>query len=250
MVLPISVRTGPTIERVVSPRASRSTIQRALDSRAIRGDFGSVLRPPRPSALPQPAAPVRTGGGAGRGKGLAPASPGSGGGAGPAPGAEETEDTLAGLSAEALEDAIAALEAQYGLTLEEIVALGGDIGARAALLRNELERRAVLAQEQLISNLLNRGLFRSGIAARDLGRLREDIASERAQFEQDVSSRLRELQRRAGMGAADLERQKADIRRQIEAGNLDAEVAQALLGELESITIDDIRKASQANKGR
>lgn len=237
--VPISERLGPRIEGVVSPVASRQTIRRALD--ALDRDALATTEAIR-RASKRPAAP-RAGGGAPQPAPRAaetPAeTPAAGGGA---------DNELARISADAVRDAIAALEAELGMTIDEIAALGGEVGARAQRLLAELDRQAVLEREQLIGSLLRRGLFRSGIALRERQRLEEAVGMRKADVEARKGEQLRRLEMDAAQAKIDFERRKADIEAAVLEGNLDAETAQALLDDLEKLTFKDLQLAAGEEK--
>ena len=154
---------------------------------------------------------------------------------------------LGQVSREAIEAQISALSAQYGLDLESLAALGGQIGAQAKFLLAQLQQDEQYAQEGLTGNLVGRGVYRSGITARDTGRLQGKFANQRAQVEMNKSQQLRQLAERAGLAKVGLARGKADVISQIDAGNLNAELRQALLDELNTLRPDDVKNVLGAN---
>ncbi len=190
-----------------------------------------------------PGGPGGAGGGGGGGGEVGPSDPGGGPGGGPG-----GPDTLGGASAAAIEAQINALTSQYGLDLEGIAALGGEIGAQARFLMAQLQRDQGFAQEDLLGNLVGRGVFRSGITARDTGRLQGDFAARRAQVEMNKGQQLRQLAERAGIAKAGLARGKADVISQIDNANLPAELRQVMLNELNSLTPDQIQAALDASR--
>lgn len=203
----------------------------------VRNPDGTIYNPNTGVGTP----PAGPGGG---GDGTTPTGPPTGPGG---PGGEENPD-LGQVSREAIEAQINALTAQYGLDLESIAALGGEIGAQARFLMAQLNRDEGFAQERQLGQLVGRGIFRSGVTARDTARLQGDFALKRAQVEQDKGARLRQLAERAGVAKVGLARGKADVISQIDQGNLTAEIRQALLNELNSLTPQQIQGALDATR--
>lgn len=294
----MALRTGPLIEGVVSPTASSTTRQKALESAKDYGSttdqikyataeqlfnqgastsaVGAALSAPQTGTMAGQQLntytamvnagwqqnPDGTWTHAGTGKQtdatgttlindpVGPVGPGG-------PGVVNDPDTgqptgppgLGQVSQEAIEAQINALTAQYGLDLEGIAALGGEIGAQARFLLAQLQRDQGFAQEDLLGNLVGRGVFRSGITARDTGRLQGDFAARRAQVEMNKGQQLRQLAERAGLARVALARGKADTISQIDAGNLPAEIRQALLNELNSLTPQRVEQALANSRG-
>lgn len=152
---------------------------------------------------------------------------------------------LGAASTNALQAQIAALQAQYGLDLAQLAALGGDIGARAEMLMAQLDRQEKVAQEGVISNVLQRGIFRSGITARDLSRVAADFADQRAMLELDKNAALRDIEAQKGAANAALNQGIGGTYGEIQAGNTETELAQLGAGEMPSAIPDP----NQANQG-
>lgn len=308
------VRTGPMIEGVVSPTASKKTITKTLESAATPGrledqyTYGAVAKAQEQGGSIQDMANAAVGaqaaGPAGVTSGFSqygatnlqnlinsgaeirsgwvidpttgvaigradnpnvtssvaptvttgntpvPTAPPGGGGNPPAPPGTPDQPvdpgSLAEISRRAIEGQISALEAQYGLDLASIAALGGEIGQQARFLLAQMGIDQERAQEGLIGNLVGRGVLRSGITARDFGRQSQDFAMRRAEIEMNKGQRLRQLAERAGAASAAMGRGKADVIAQIDQGNLPAEIRSRLLGELQGLTPQDIQRALDA----
>ena len=133
---------------------------------------------------------------------------------------------LEGASNDALAAEVAALEAQYGLTLAQIAALGGDVGARANFLLAQLAQQEKFAEEDLVSGLLQRGVYRSGMTARDLSRLADLFGEKRAQVEMDRNSQLQQLELQRGAATAGMRAAQGAAFGNLEAGNTQAQLAQ------------------------
>lgn len=151
---------------------------------------------------------------------------------------------LGAASTNALQAQIAALQAQYGLDLAQLAALGGDIGARAEMLMAQLDRQEKVAYEGVISNVLQRGIFRSGITARDLSRVAADFADQRAMLELDKNAALRDIEARRGAANAAMNQGIGGTYGEIQAGNTETELAQLGAGGSPS-ALPDPNQASQ-----
>lgn len=133
---------------------------------------------------------------------------------------------LQGATNDALQAEIAALEAQYGLTLAQIAALGGEIGARAQMLLDQLAQQEKMEQEDLISSLLQRGVYRSGMTAADLAQLADLFAGKRAEVEFNKTQQLGQLELQRGAATAGIHSGIGASVGQLSGGNTQAELAQ------------------------
>ena len=97
-----------------------------------------------------------------------------------------------------------------------------------------LDRQEKVAQEGVISNVLQRGIFRSGITARDLSRVAADFADQRAMLELDKNAALRDIEAQKGAANAALNQGIGGTFGEIEAGNTETELAQLGAGETPS----------------
>jgi hypothetical protein len=85
------------------------------------------------------------------------------------------------LSAEAIAATIAAIEAETGLTREQLLVDRTDKGRQYRFLVAQQQRARGLALEDVENAALERGLFRSGIAA-------EDVAQTEATFAEQIAA--------------------------------------------------------------
>ncbi len=163
------------------------------------------------------------------------------------PGTEGPPGDLQGASREAITSQIDALTAKYNMDLSSLAMMGGQIGAQAKFLMAQLDRDAGFAQERLEGNLAGRGMFRSGVTARDTSRLQGDVANQRAEIELNKADRLRELIDRGAGAKANLAQGKANAISGIDFGNIQAELRQLALNELQKLRPEDIDKALAAS---
>ena len=244
--VPISELLGPRVEGVVSPNAGRSTIRNALSGlrlvrrQSARNPGGRAgLTGPRGGAQNRRTAAPRGSGG--------PSTQPTPGAKAPSPAQSPAEapetGSLPDLTVQAIRDAIAALEAQYGLSIDQLAQAEGDIGEQARILLQQLDEQIQLEQEALVGSLLRRGLFTSGIALREMERAQRQGVQRKAEVERQKGTRLRQIEGQRQQLSIDLEQQKNSLIQEVLLGNLDPEVAQALLDELETLTVEDIQNA-------
>lgn len=244
---PVSALTGPTIERVLGRGSVGNPNQaRQLQSVAQPGGYGATgaaLGAAAGRAGATSGAGSATSGtrGAGGGSGAAVGQPG-GSNAG---GGERADASggLAELSMDAIRANIAALEAQYGMTIDEIIAAGGAAAADAQFMLGQLAKQEQRQTEQLIGSMVTRGLLRSGITAQNLARQQGDFADVRARQQEVLGREQQGLERQGASANANLQAGIANLISMINDANLDPELARAMLGEVEGLQISDIEAA-------
>jgi hypothetical protein len=161
--------TGGAIAPVVNP-LTIGDIQRGID--LIANSTQPAAPGTSPISLPSitgpaPTAPPSGGGGGFGGGGGGGAPPGSpapppGGGTTPAPTPTPSVGDLESLTAEQLEAAIGAIEADYGLTEVQLQADQTELGARYRLLKTQLQSQRQVALEESQAGFEGRGILRSG----------------------------------------------------------------------------------------
>jgi hypothetical protein len=103
-----------------------------------------------------------------------------------------------------LNQILTALEAQYGLTREQLLADQSEIGQLYRFVQsnlNGLERNAMLGVQE---NSLSRGVLRSGIHLENASRVEQDFAQRRAQAEAEKATKLGYIQRQLAELEAEL----------------------------------------------
>lgn len=178
---------------------------------------------PERSALPAPS-PYGGGGGYGGGGygggpyGGVPTPGGPGGASTTAPGA----DPAKALQEAELEAALRALEKQFNLSREQLMADQTEAGDQYRFLLSSLQRSRTEALQGVESSAIGRGILRSGIFLQDQGQVQSEFARQQGQIEQDRAGKLQAIQ----AALAELEAQFAQaqggttadaIRQQIEA---------------------------------
>lgn len=136
---------------------------------------------------------------------------------------------LAAARALAVEKAMSAIEARFGLDRETLLADQSEIGDLYRLLNLRAERERVLAVEQTQEAALERGLFRSGIHAEEQGRVAEQFADLTTDLAREESQRLADIQRALAGLEAEEEQEKVSTAVGILGGALDSDKLRALL---------------------
>ena len=140
-----------------------------------RSASGTLTRPRQPSiptpTAPQPAAVT----------GTAPAPAPAPAPATPPAEAAAPEDTTPDIDIAAIQAAITAIEAQFGLTREQLLADESEIGRTYRLLIAQANRANEVQQEAVLGNALERGILHSGIFA-------ENVAEQEALTAEAVAS--------------------------------------------------------------
>lgn len=129
------------------------------------------------------------------------ASSGGGGGTS-APAAAGSQNAGQDLTAESLNAMLAAIEAQYGLTSEQLLLDESDIGRQYRLIAMEAQRAGAQARDSLAANAVDRGILRSGIYADQAGQLEAQLAEQAAARQAEEQRKLAEIEaQRAALGA-------------------------------------------------
>lgn len=154
-----------------------------------------VVDPPQPPPVTEPPGPG------------APVAPGGAG-------AQE----LLGFTEDEISAALAAIEAEFGLTRDQLMADQTMIGAQYRLLMGQLERSRVQAIDATTADSVRRGVFRSGIQGQGVAQVEaqtleasgQALAQRQAQ-EQAIQDQLRTLD---SQKANEQARTEAELRRQ------------------------------------
>ena len=105
-------------------------------------------------------------------------------------GAETGSTAIEDLTEEQIGAALAAIEAQYGMTREQLLADRSMAGLAYQRLTQELARAREVAQAGVEQDALRRGLFDSGIAAQQQASLAQQFAEQRAAAAQERQARI------------------------------------------------------------
>jgi hypothetical protein len=112
------------------------------------------------------------------------------------------QSALARFTAADIEAALAAIEAEFGLTREQLIGDQTMIGAQYRLLTAQLARQQARALEGAEAGALQRGLFRSGIFAAEVGDIGQEFGEQQAKFAAEKQSKdLAITSRLATLGA-------------------------------------------------
>lgn len=142
-------------------------------------------------------------------------------------GTGEFNDTLQKFTEEDIAAALAAIEAEFGLTREQLMADQTIIGAQYRLMTTQLARRREQALEQTEAGALQRGLFRSGIYAAEAGKVSQEFADAEAQAFQEKTSQELAIEQRLATLEAEKERKKAEEETAIRRGEYTARLQAA-----------------------
>lgn len=139
---------------------------------------------------------------------------------------------LRDLSGQELEAALAAIESQYGLTREQLLADQSELGSTYRFLFSNLERQRQAATQGVTGDALQRGILRSGIHQGNVADVEQQFAEQTAQAEAAKQSRLFQInQALAALGPQQALAQ-AQAASQISGGQLALEQQLAALGQL------------------
>lgn len=126
--------------------------------------------------------------------------------------AEETgggapNDSLQRFTEQDIAAALAAIEAEFGLTREELLRDQTMIGAQYRLLTAQLARQRSRALEGAEAGALQRGLFRSGIFASEVGEIGQQFAEVEA--EQSAAKQAQQAELQAQIEALEAQKEAA-----------------------------------------
>lgn len=133
------------------------------------------------------------------------------------------------LNAQALEQALAALEAQYGLSKEQLLASRTAIGDEYRLLAAQAERARGQALEQTTQSAQERGIVRSGIHAEAVADTELAFAEQLAGLESSFTSGQEQIDSQLLALEQQLEFDRLAAERAAQQRALDQEVMQLLL---------------------
>lgn len=183
---------------------------------------GTLVKPPSGQVSPPP-------GGVSRGgttpNYTPPSTPSPAPAAAPAAQAAPTggQETIADM----LTKAISAIEAEYGMTREQLLSDESEIGRQYRLLVAEAQRQGVDAARALESSVLDRGLVQSGIYADQAAQLQQAQAEQVAALRAQEAAALGDLAaQRAALPAQQAAAQAAAAQQAAQAG-LDLDLVKA-----------------------
>lgn len=136
----------------------------------------------------------------------------------PGPGGSGNEGgtDLGRFTEQEIEAALAALEAQYGMTREQLLMDQTQLGAQARLLMARMERQRQLGVQAAESDAVGRGIYRSGILGENIQGIENQYQEGVAQAEQQRLAQEQAIQTQLQF----LQQQKAAEAAQIQAGIL------------------------------
>lgn len=129
-----------------------------------------------------------------------------------------------------LEATLAAIEAETGLTMEQLITDESDIGRQYRFLLAQARREGVRAQEAVQAGALDRGILQSGIYAEDTARLQQQVAEQTSSLEADRAAQLGALRTEQALLPAQASAAQAAAAQQAAAAGLDLDVIKALAG--------------------
>ncbi len=132
------------------------------------------------------------------------------------------------LNAEALESALKAIEAQFGLTKEQLLADQSALGQEYQLLNAQLEQQRERGLEQTVQGFQERGITRSGLAAEGVALTEQAFADEGARLAREQSSAEEAIAGELARLQQEQELAELEARRQSEQALLDLEILQLL----------------------
>jgi hypothetical protein len=127
----------------------------------------------------------------------------------PGRGAETGSSTLDDLTEEQIGAAMAAIEAQYGMTREQLLADKSMAGLAYQRLTSELTRARAAAGEVAEAGALQRGILQSGIYADQQGNLAQQFAEQRAAAQAERQQRITAINQSLAQLKAQQEAEKA-----------------------------------------
>lgn len=129
-----------------------------------------------------------------------------------------------------LEAALRAIEAEYGMTAEQLLTSESDVGRQYRLLMAESQRQGMQAQQAVQAGALDRGIVQSGIYADDTARTQAQYAEQQAAYEAHRQNQLAMLaSQQASLPAQEAAARAAAAQQAAQAG-LDLDVIKAAGG--------------------
>lgn len=132
------------------------------------------------------------------------------------------------LQDEALEAALGSIEAQYGLTREQLLADQSALGQEYQFLNAQLEQNRARALEQTEQSFQERGILASGLAAEGVAETEQVFADEAATLARERSTGNEQIQSELERIQMEQELAELEARRQREQALLDIEIMQML----------------------
>lgn len=140
------------------------------------------------------------------------------------------DSQLAKFTEQDIAAALAAIEAEFGLTREQLLADQTMIGAQYRLLTAQMARAQARALESAESGALQRGLFRSGIFAAETGDIAQSFGEQQSQLAQQTAEQTSGLQAQIDALEAQKAAAKAAEETAIRRGEMTARLQAAGLG--------------------
>lgn len=197
----------------------------------------NITKPPAPKPVGVTSSPSTVGG-----SGQSPStfqSPNMGGSAvyqppAPEPSIDNTQGNAAQQGSDTtramLEATLAAIEAETGLTMEQLITDESDIGRQYRFLLAQARREGIRAQEAVQAGALDRGILQSGIYAEDTARLQQQVAEQASSLEAEKAQQLGALRTQQALLPAQASAAQAAAAQQAAAAGLDLDVIKALAG--------------------
>ena len=198
----------------------------------LTGQTAAVAPAPAPSVLPAAsAASAATGGSA------------AGGGSSSVGGGASTDGNgldLAGLTSDELSAMLQYIAAQTGLTVEQLSQQAGSLGDAARQMMTGIQQQYALAVQGTENDAVRRGIFNSGILARNVGRVGESRTRQEGKVRSDAESKLSDLQLALNSLVADNQLQAAQAGSQILQANLPVGEQAALQNRLADLNLGSV----------
>jgi len=178
------------------------------------------------------------------------ASTSSGSGGSTSGGGSDTGSSLpdiGGLTADELNAMLNYIAATTGQTVAQLSQQAGALGESVRQMMDQINRQYQLDAQATEGNALQRGIFHSGILARNVGRLAEGRSQSEQATRSDAASKLAELQAQLDALAADNQLQAAQVGSDILQSNLDVGQQAALQNRLKELNLGGIPDLSLAD---
>lgn len=187
----------------------------------IKAADEAPFRPTTTTTVPPPLGPAQAEGATGTGVGS-----GTAGGAGGD--LSVSLDEFERLNAESLESALLAIEAQFGLTREQLLAERSAVGDEYRYLAAQAERAREFAKESAVQGAQERGIGRSGIAVEAVSDVEQQYADQFAQLEANRTSQFEGIDSQLAGLEQQEELARLEQERASEQALLDLEIMQLL----------------------
>lgn len=127
-----------------------------------------------------------------------------------------------------LEATLRAIEAEYGLTQEQLLTDESDVGRQYRLLLAQSQRAGVQAQQQLQAGALDRGIVQSGIFADQAAKLQAQLSEQGAAYAADRDAQLARIAAERAALPAQQAAAEAAAAQQAAAAGLDLDIIKAM----------------------